>query len=79
MGVVGLPNYKPALCPFEIEHHGKVIVCEGAGQWERLVHEFEDRAQMVLWRKDFCTFPTYKGCPYYRVVMEATYPEEGEI
>lgn len=73
-----MPNDKVTMCPLEISHHGKVIICEGCGVWERTVHEFEDMMAQRQWRLEFCTNGCYRGCPYYNATMDFKYPSESE-
>lgn len=72
-----MPNKgRVAVCPLEIDHHGKVIICEGIEYGARQLLDFESAQRQRNWRQDFCTDGYYKACPYYQIVMEAKYPEE---
>lgn len=77
-GGCNVPNDKVTMCPLEISHHGKVIICEGCGMWERTVHEFEDMMAQRQWRLEFCTNGCYRGCPYYNATMDFKYQGESE-
>jgi hypothetical protein len=71
-----MPNGKVAICPFEIAHGRKHIMCEGCGEYERTIHEFESQHACDAWYRNWCSTRCYQGCPYYLAITEYKYPEE---
>lgn len=73
-----MPNERGVLCPFYIRSSKYRVACEGLGPRETLIHEFPDREGAKEWKEDFCCEFTFRGCPWYQLLMEVKYSADSE-